>query len=78
MLWYTKHVNKLNTGTGVSTEVTLPSGFGVKRCVALNSVTFIFAFLSTDYLTDISLEKIFLRWYIKNAAPIAIHIASIR
>ena len=25
-LWYTKYVNKLNTGTGVSTEVSLPSG----------------------------------------------------
>ena len=27
-LWYTKHVNELKTGTGVSTEVSLPSGSG--------------------------------------------------
>ena len=26
VLWYNKHLNKLNTGVGVSTEVSLPSG----------------------------------------------------
>ena len=38
VLWYTKHVNKLNTGTGVSTEVSLPSGSSVERRVGSNPV----------------------------------------
>ena len=37
-LWYTKHVNKLNTGTGVSTEVSLPSGSSEEIRVGSNSV----------------------------------------
>ena len=38
LLCYNKHVNKLNTGIGVSTEVTLPSGSGVARRVGSNPV----------------------------------------
>ena len=37
-LWYTKYVNKLNTGTGVSTEVSLPSGSGEEISVDSNYV----------------------------------------
>ena len=38
VLWYTKYANKLNTGTGVSTEVSLPSGSSVERRVGSNPV----------------------------------------
>ena len=38
LLCYNKHVNKLNTGMGVSTEVTLPSGSSVERRVGSNPV----------------------------------------
>ena len=38
-LWYTKHVNKLNTGMGISTKVALPSDSGEEIRVGSNPVT---------------------------------------
>ena len=38
LLCYNKHVNKLNTGTGVSTEVSLPSGSSEEIRVGSNPV----------------------------------------
>ena len=38
ILCYNKHVNKLNTGTGVSTEVPLPSGSSEEIRVGSNPV----------------------------------------
>ena len=39
LLCYNKRVNKLNTGTGVSTEVSLPSGSSEEIRVGSNPVT---------------------------------------
>ena len=62
VLWYTKDVNNLNTGTGVSTEVTLPSGsseaihVGSSPVVRTNKMSTALAVVLVLFIRTVGLE----------------------